>query len=336
MKRLAWALGLAGLALVIALVARTGARSVLDAFALAGWPLLALLPLHVLPLALDAGNWRVLLAPRDPARRAGLPVLMLVAAVREAVNRLLPVAGIGGELVGIRIVVRLGVPAAATAASVLVEVVLTLVSLVLFALLGLLLLGSQGRGGPSSAQSLWVGLALAAPIPIAGLWAVHRGRLAAPLAWLGTRLSGAAGLSTAWLSSIPAFQEELALLAARPARLGLATLLILLGMSAGAIEVGVALRLLGHPATAAASLALEAIVLFVRNLAFAVPAGLGAQEAGIVLVGAALGIPADIALGLALAKRMREVLFGVPALAGWHLWETFARRTRRSAPPDAP
>jgi hypothetical protein len=96
----------------------------------------------------------------------------------------------------------------------------------------------------------------------------------------------------------------------------------LLGMIAGAAEVWLALRLLGRPVGVVPALIIESVVLFVRNLAFAIPAGLGAQEAGIVLIGAALGLDPEAAIGLALAKRMREVLFGLPALLGWHLWES--------------
>jgi len=321
MKRIAYALGLAGLAAAIALVARTGWHAVLDALAVAGWPLLWLVPLRVAPVALDALGWRVLLAPRDRPGRARWPVLLAVAAVREAVNKLLPVAGVGGELVGIRIVTGRGLDAVPVAASVITEVVLTLVSLVLFAALGLLLLVAWTRGG-ASIDGLWVGLLAAVPIPVAGLWLISEGRLASWLARFSRWVTAGNPQTPAWLASMPAFEAELSALARRRGRLALTVLLQVLGMMAGAAEVWLALRWLGHPVAVVPALIIESAVLFVRNLAFAVPAGLGAQEAGIVLICAALGLPQEVAIGLALAKRMREVLFGLPALLGWHLWET--------------
>jgi putative membrane protein len=248
-------------------------------------------------------------------------VLVAVAAVREAVNRLLPVAGVGGELVGIRIVTRRGLDPAPVAASVITEVVLTLLSLVLFAALGLVLLVAWTRGG-ASIDGLLVGLALALPIPVAGLWLISEGRLAGGLGRLAVLVTGGGGQRPAWLASMPAFEAELSQLARRRARLALTALLQLLGMIAGAAEVWLALRLLGRPVGVVPALIIESVVLFVRNLAFAVPGGLGAQEAGIVLIGAALGLDPEAAIGLALAKRMREVLFGLPALLGWHLWES--------------
>ena len=55
----------------------------------------------------------------------------------------------------------------------------------------------------------------------------------------------------------------------------------------------------------------------IRTGAFAIPGGLGVQEGGSVLVGAVLGIPAPVALALALARRVREFLLGVPGLLAW-------------------
>jgi uncharacterized membrane protein YbhN (UPF0104 family) len=48
-----------------------------------------------------------------------------------------------------------------------------------------------------------------------------------------------------------------------------------------------------------------------------VPGALGAQEGGLVLFGAVIGIPADLALAVALAKRVRELALGLPGLAAW-------------------
>jgi hypothetical protein len=47
--------------------------------------------------------------------------------------------------------------------------------------------------------------------------------------------------------------------------------------------------------------------------------GLGVQEAGRVGFGYLLGLGNDASIALSLAKRMREILFGVPALGYWQL-----------------
>ena len=67
------------------------------------------------------------------------------------------------------------------------------------------------------------------------------------------------------------------------------------------------------------AVALESLTQAIRHFIFVVPAGLGVQEAGLVGFGYLLGVGSDASIALSLAKRMREILFGVPALAYWQL-----------------
>ena len=86
------------------------------------------------------------------------------------------------------------------------------------------------------------------------------------------------------------------------------------------------LRLFGHPVSATDALILESLTQALRHVAFVIPAGLGVQEAGLVVFGNALGINNELALAVSMAKRMREVLCGVPSLLSWQWFE--ARRMR--------
>jgi glycosyltransferase 2 family protein len=52
-----------------------------------------------------------------------------------------------------------------------------------------------------------------------------------------------------------------------------------------------------------------------------IPAGLGVQEASLILFGRALGIDAELALAVSMAKRVREVLLGVVSLLSWQWME---------------
>jgi hypothetical protein len=52
-----------------------------------------------------------------------------------------------------------------------------------------------------------------------------------------------------------------------------------------------------------------------------VPAGVGVQEAGLVLFGHLLGISGELALAVSMAKRVREVLCGLPPLISWQWLE---------------
>ena len=87
---------------------------------------------------------------------------------------------------------------------------------------------------------------------------------------------------------------------------------------AGAGEAGLALLLLGHALPVADVVAMESIIFAIRSAAFVVPGAVGIQEGGYILVGAALGLPPDVALAVSLLKRGRELLVGVPAVFAWH------------------
>jgi putative membrane protein len=327
MKRLALASAAAGLALLIALVAWEGWQDVLHAFARAGWPLLLLVPLRVATLAPDAWAWRILLLPLAPARAPGLAFLLWVASVREAVNRLLPVAGVGGEVVGLRLA-RTRIPdTAGVAASLIVEVLLTIAVLYLFGGAGVVLM-AHIAAGMHEVWTIAASLLMSLPLPLLAWWLLRHGTAFQRIEHWAARLLGprAAALDGA------ALDAALAQLGGRHGRLLRALLWQLLGYVAGSIETWYALRLLGHPVDATTAVAIEALTQATRHAGFLVPAGLGVQEAATVLFGHLAGVGGDVALSLALAKRMREVVLGVPALLSWHWFE--AVTVRRYVPRD--
>jgi len=125
-----------------------------------------------------------------------------------------------------------------------------------------------------------------------------------------SRLAGLLGNSAA-------LDQELRKLFAQPGRLAQSLCWQQAGMVLGSFEVWLILWLLGHPVSAWEALTLESLTLAVRHFAFFVPGGIGVQEAGLVLFGNLIGLPADLAVALSLAKRVREIGFGVPALLSW-------------------
>jgi putative membrane protein len=326
LKSASYAAALLGIAASVLLTQRHGFDDIRILLRNAGWPLLWLVPFHLLPLLLDSISWRVLLAPRDPANRARLPYLFWVATVREAVSRLLPLASVGGELVGIRLALLRGLNGAAVTASVLVQVVLSVLNQYLFALLGLGLMLRQ-QDTMQVAIGIAIGILLTTPIPFIALIGLRHGELferAQQL--LGKRLQDKIGLNGA------ALDAELRRHFRHPQRLLAAAGWEFSGLVVGAAENWLALRLLGYPVSLPTALSLEAVTQSVRHLFFMVPAGLGVQEVGLAVFSPLLGIPADLAIALSLSKRMREILFGVPALLSWPYLEL--RRIHQSEPPQ--
>ena len=324
MKRLSYIAGLLGLAAAIAVVLHQGWAEVVHAIDRAGWPLLWLLPFHVLPLLLDVLGWRALLAPRDPHRQATLPFLFWVAAVREASNRLLPVANIGGEIIGIRLVKWRGIDGAAAAASVIMEVLLTLVNQYLFTALGIVLLIelTQDIG---TFSSVITALVASLPLPIFLIILLRHGKVFSRLETFAEKLLGG---RTKLSELIDGSRLDLEIRSqySRPLRLMVACGWQFLGFVVGSFETWLALRLLGYPISLWDAIAIEAVTQALRHIIFVVPAGLGVQEGGLVLFGNMIGLPPEASVALSLVKRMREIGFGVPALISWQWAE--ARRMR--------
>jgi putative membrane protein len=317
LKWLGWPLGIA---ILLALVLREGVGDVGHLLSQAGFALLWLVPFHAVPLLLDAYAWKLLLG-----RRAPLLFLWWIATVREAVNRLLPVVGVGGEIVGIRLARWRINDASRVTASVIVEVLVTVVVQYAFAALGLvLLLGTTQRG--LGAETIALALVLSLPIPVLAFVLMRRGGVFHAIERFAGRLLGE---SNRLLQGIDGrrLDADIDALMSRTGLLFRAFFWQLLGYAVGAFEIYWALALLGHPVSIGGALAIEAMTQAVRHAAFMVPGGLGVQEATVVLLAQMFGVEREAALSLALVKRAREVVFGALALGSWQLVEL--ARTRR-------
>jgi putative membrane protein len=319
-------IGVLGLCTVGFLIFREGPGAMLALLARAGWRLLWLVPLHALPLLLDANGWRTLLGPQlstseaRGTRSVPLSTLFGIATVRESINRLLPVANVGGELVGIRLLAQRGVATPTAAASVIVEGLLTLVSLYVFIALGLLAL-VRAAPGFDGLGSILLGLYIGLPIILIVALLLRYGSVFERAARLLERLFGSDAPWFKLLQHSSTLDDEIRRFYRPRERLLRTVGWQVAGLLAGTLETWLALRWLAHPVTPAAALALEALTQAIRNFAFLVPSGLGLQEVGLLALGAVLGVNGPTALALSLAKRMRDILFGVPALATWQWLE---------------
>ena len=301
---------LLGVALATVLVIREGAGDIFGMLLTAGWSLLWLVPFHLLPIGLDAMGWRRLL--RDEPR-AGFPFLLWVAGVRESVNGLLPVARVGGELVGVRLLARRGIAGDMAAASIVVEVTLTLVGQVIFTLIGIAILAHYVRDHALIADIL-VGLLVTLPVLAAFVMLQHHWGL---FQFLERALKAILGRHSPWAGTMARLDETVRQIYRRRSTLAVALFWQLAGLLMGAVEVWFTFQLLHHPISLAMALMLESLGQALRSATFVVPAGLGVQEGGFMLFGAGVGIAPDVALAFSLARRFREVAFGLPFLLAW-------------------
>jgi putative membrane protein len=318
MKGLRW-LGLpVGIVILLALTLNLKLGDALHMIAQAGYALLLLIPLHALPLLLDAQGWRVLLD-----RRASLAFLWWIATVREAVSRLLPVLGIGGEVVGIRLAQWRVPDGSGVAASVIVEVMVTLAVQYVFSAIGVVLIVASAQSGDAW-MAIALGLVLSLPVPATLFVLMRRGGVFVTIERFARRLFGPDNPILQRIDGTR-LDADIDALMVRTRVLLQAFLWQLAGYVLGALETWAALALLGHPVSVGGAVAIEAITQAVRHAAFFVPSGLGVQEATVVLLARLFGVDHNAALSLALIKRMREVIFGCLALVSWQCAELWRR-----------
>ncbi|HEY1724793.1 MAG TPA: lysylphosphatidylglycerol synthase domain-containing protein [Steroidobacteraceae bacterium] len=315
MKLAAYIALLIGLAALVYIVVQSDARAILTLIARAGWVLWCLVPLYALPLLPDCLGWRVLIPA--PTRIA---VLYWIAAVRQAVNRLLPVANIGGELVGMRLLAQSGVEATTAAATVIVELLVTLMSQCIFVAVGVATL-LRITGAVQLSSQLAITVAACLPLLAVLVLLLRHGGVFERFQRFAQRLLGGSH------PAVPSLQLGSQLDAAvrersdAPLRLLRTAMFQLAGYLTGCLGTWAALYWLGSPVSFAAALVLESLSQAARQFIFIVPAGLGVQEISLLAVGHALGLGADVAIALSLAKRMAEIAFGVPALISWQWFE---------------
>jgi putative membrane protein len=308
--------GLLGLALLVTLVVRADITAIFLMLGAVGGQLLWLIPYRALFYFLYANGWLVLLAPYDRPRRVRLGYLFWVTSVRDAIDRLLPVASVGGSIVGVRLMRWRGLDAASVSASVIVEILLTLIASYLFTFVGLFLLSDFGTAGHEY-RRLLLAFVLSLPVPIITALLLRYGSVFERMQRLLRPFVRESAMSAA---AVSLDRELRACLHRGRALLAVGTLQFG-ALISSTFEIWFALRLFGHPVSVKSALILESLTQAVRHLAFVIPAGLGVQEASLVIFGHVLGVSSELALAVSMAKRMREVLCGLPSLLSWQWLE---------------
>src|SRR6202035_2075295 len=126
-----------------------------------------------------------------------------------------------------------------------------------------------------------------------------------------TRLADFAGSASAIDHAVVAIYTE-------RSRLCRAGLLRLVGWAVGAGEIWLVLQFSYRPLGVVDAFILESLGAGVRAAAFMVPGALGILEGSSIVFGALFGLPAETALTIALARRVRELALGLPGLLAWH------------------
>jgi putative membrane protein len=289
-----------------------------------GWWLAAILAFQLLPMLMDALGWRLLFAKARPPLRD----LLWIRWIGESANGLLPL-GHMGEFLRVKLARDRGSSGTEAAASVIVDITVALATQLLFTLVGLLLF-SLRRGGDVLARALLASVVLAA---FAGIFFAlqHFGVIGRAGVFLARRIGRSEQIFD--FATAQRLDEAVKRVYARRRLMFQAACWRFAGWVVAAGEIMIVLHAFGHDVSLSASIQMESLSQAARVVAFIIPGGLGVQDGALLLVAAALGVAPDLALALALVRRLRELALGLPGLALAYVIETRGwLRARRTDP----
>ena len=306
---------LGGAALAAYLVADTGAEAVIAALQAAGWVTLAAVSLaHLVPIVLRGIGWRILFGPEA---RVGWRGFIWARWVREAVDNILPILPASGVLAGTRVLFTRGEGRAG--ASAVVDLTSELLGQVGFGLMGLALLLALR---PDDPRVLWAALGMAAiTLAFVGFLAAQLGGLfrflgrAIDRVWRGRAADARNGRRA------EVFHDHIQGFYRHRLRFTSSVAVHFVGWITSALEVWLALWLMGSRLAVKEALVIESLIFALRSVAFFVPWSAGIQESGYVVAGAIFGLSPEVALAISLLKRGRDLVLGVPVVLAWQVGE---------------
>jgi len=280
---------------------------------------------------LAAEAWRSLF---PQSIRPGRMRTLLASWMGAAVNTLLPVATIGGEIVKARILILWSHPGAETMAAITVDKTIQAIAALVWGLVGaVFLFFVVGESGAVTGVLIGAGfLALG----IAGFIAVQ---IKGGFSSIAEKIAGRADKNAGEviIQGAEAMERAIREIYGNAGRLFTATALRVGQRVFLAGEVVLVGYLMGAPIGIIEAVILKGIIGAIRGISFAIPAGLGVQEGGYVAIGALIGYPPELMIAVSLATRIREVLPSIPFLLFWQVTEgrTFWFNSRKKSAKKA-
>jgi putative membrane protein len=313
--------GIFGLALLTGLVGYFGFASVMQAVVSSEWATVLVVLARAVALAGCGIGWWCLLAPKGPPPR----VFIALRFIREAINGLFPFAVVGGDIIGARLLSHFGVAMSLAVASVLIDIFVQVVSLLIYVGVGVaIVLDVPGPHRLSTVTFVMMAIALPA---VAGFFlALNFGAFDPVVRWLV-----AFGEKRRWsvFAHVVDLGDRLQMIWRNHRGLSASLFVHVVTVFFGAAEVWIAFYFMGHPVSVAAAIAIESIGQGGKAAAFMLPGGIGVQDGTMIAAAAIFGVPVEVALAMALIKRVPDLVLGIPSLLMWQALEgrrLFARR----------
>jgi uncharacterized protein (TIRG00374 family) len=262
----------------------------------------------LLELVLDAFNtigWRYTLPPAD--RHISFWHLYLVRMAGSAFNQVIPSATMGGEPIKVMLL-RPHMRTSNAVASVITAKLAYSAGQALFVLSGFVFAFYRFRLPASLNYAVYAALALTVAGLAAFFWVQHRGLFAVTAA-----IARALRLPRHLIDRLQQATERIdhqvrEIHVDRPADFFISVGWHLAGFGVGMIQMFLFLRWLGLDADIVDALAIESFSVLLQLALFLVPASIGVQEGGKMLIFNGLGLPAATGLTVGIAVRLNQIV----------------------------
>jgi glycosyltransferase 2 family protein len=269
------------------------------------WPLL-LLP-YGLVNWLEAWSWQYILV--DTPVKTTVSRLFWLRLGGEALNQLTPTASLGGEPFKAARLQADGVPLETASASVVIMKGILVLSLVLYIFVGLALAPVYL---PEAAKHMLFLCLAALGLAGAGIIFVivqrrdpfgNSFRFLDRRGWLPHFLKDQEGFLADLDTAMSHFYRQY------PSRAVLSFFLFFLSWLLHAVEVYLIFWLLGHPISCGMAVCLDALAMLFTALGFFIPAAMGVQEGGNILLALGFKLGFDLGAAFSILRRLREAFW---------------------------
>ena len=266
------------------------------------------------------------------AKKPSYATLFRVRWSGESVNNVVPSAYIGGEALKVYLLHKRGIPGVTAGTSVVASKTCQVLAQVIFIGLGAAVGLPHLEPGTPARFGMWV-IACGAGAVVVLLFALQRHGMFDGL----RRLLAAFSLKPAALEkhrdSLSQLDQQIFRFYHRnPGRFFASTTAYLGGWLLDTLEVYLVCYLLGHPLAWTEAVAIEAFISVAKAMGIFVPAALGVQESGVVLLFQIFGLPAPLGVAYAIIRRGRDVFYvlvgGLMLYAEEMSWKDLTRRVR--------
>ncbi len=305
---LRWFLLLLGLALFGWFIHRAGPAEIIATVNQLGWQAPVVVMPYFLVYVLDTWGWYLAFGSYAAVRPAYL-TLFRVRWEGESINNVIPSAYVGGEALKAYLLHKRGVPGLTCGTSVVASKTCQVLAQVLFIGIGALA-AMPNLPRESGARRGMLVITLAAFGVVVLLFALQREGMFSTLNKVLKRLAIRLKALEKHESNLRKLDDQIYRFYHRDRRRFFqSTGAYLLGWMADAFEIYVVCHLLGLPLSVTEAIAIESFISVAKALGIFIPAAMGVQESGVVLLFQIFGLPVTTGVAYAILRRGRELFY---------------------------